>query len=156
MMQGMVIDMNDEHLHTLAQLQAFLDGTIEVDLAVAADERYDFIARTVRRFGYARLKRADKALVLRFLERVSGYSRQQICRLAKRGCERAQLTKRYRGSRTSFARTYTNADVLLLAHTDTLHGTLSGLATKKLMERAFSIFGETRYQRLAAISVAHL
>ncbi len=46
--------------------------------------------------------------------------------------------------------------MLLLAHTDTLHGTLSGLATKKLMERAFSIFGEARYQHLAAISVAHL
>ncbi len=48
MMRGMVIDMNDEQLHTLAQLQALLDGTIEVDFAVAADERYDFIARTVR------------------------------------------------------------------------------------------------------------
>jgi len=46
--------------------------------------------------------------------------------------------------------------VLLLAHTDTLHGTLSGLATKKLMERAFLIFGEIRYQRLATISVGHL
>ena len=156
MMQGMVIDMNDEQLHTLAQLQAFLDGTIAVDFAVAADERYDFIARTVRRFGYARLKRADKALVLRFVERVSGYSRQQICRLVKRGCEPRQLIKGYQGSRTSFARTYTPADVLLLAHTDALHDTLSGLATKKLMERALLIFGEARYQRLAAISVAHL
>jgi transposase InsO family protein len=46
--------------------------------------------------------------------------------------------------------------VLLLAHTDTLHGTLSGLATKKLMERAYGIFGDARYQRLATISVAHL
>ncbi len=156
MMRGMVIDMNDEQLHTLAQIQAFLDGTIEVDFAVAADERYDFIARTVRRFGHGRLRRADKAVVLRSLERVSGYSRQQISRLVKRGSERRPLIKRYRGSRTSFARTYTSADVLLLAHTDTLHGTLSGLATKKLMERAFSIFGEARYQRLAAISVAHL
>ena len=61
MMRGMVIDMNDEQLHTLAQLQAFLDGTVAVDFAVAAEERYDFIARTVRRFGYRRLKRADKA-----------------------------------------------------------------------------------------------
>ncbi len=148
--------MNDEQLHTLAQLQAFLDGTITVDFAVAADERYDFIGRTVRRFGYSRLKRVDKAVVLRFLERVSGYSRQQISRLVKRGCDRRQLIKRYQGSRTSFARTYTGSDVLLLAHTDTLHGTLSGLATKKLMERAFLIFGETRYQRLATISVAHL
>ncbi len=32
--------------------------------------------------------------------------------------------------------------MLLLAHTDTLHGTLSGLATKKLMERAYGIFGD--------------
>ena len=143
--------MNDEQMHTLAQLQAFLDGTTAVDFAVATDERYDFIARTVRRFGYGRLKRADKAIVLRFLERVSGYSRQQITRLVKRGCERRQLIKRYKGSRTSFARAYTGADVLLLAHTDALHGTLSGLATKKLMERAFFIFGDARYQRLATI-----
>jgi len=152
----MVIDMNDEQLHTLAQMQAFLDGTVAVDFAVALEERYGFIARTVRRFGYAGLKRAQKAVVLRFLERVSGYSRQQLTRLVKRGCEAGRLIKAYRGSRTSFARTYTSADVLLLAHTDNLHGTLSGLATKKLMERAFELFGEARYARLARISVAHL
>ena len=156
MMRGMVIDMNDEQLHTLAELQAFLDGTVAVDFAVVADARYDFIARTVRRFGYGRLKRADKGVVLRFLERVSGYSRQQLTRLVKRGAERRPLIKRYRASRTSFARTYTSADVLLLAHTDTLHGTLSGLATKKLMERAYDMFGDARYERLATISVAHL
>ena len=49
MMRGMVIDMNDEQLHTLAELRAFLDGTVAVDFAVAAAARYDFIARTVRR-----------------------------------------------------------------------------------------------------------
>ena len=156
MMQGMVIDMNDEQLHTLADLQAFLDGTVSLDFTVAAEERYEFIARTVRRFGYARLKRADKAVILRFLERVSGYSRQQLARLVKRVGERSPLVKRYHGSRTSFARTYTGADVRLLAQTDTLHGTLSGLATKKLMERAHGLFGDARYERLATISVAHL
>jgi transposase InsO family protein len=156
MMRGMVIDMDDEQLRTLVDLQGFLDGTVAMDFTVVADERYEFIARTVRRFDYARLKRADKAVVLRFLERVSGYSRQQLTRLVKRGCERPQLVKRYRGSRTSFARIYTGADVLLLAHTDTLHGTLSGLATKKLMERAYGLFGDARYQRMATISVAHL
>jgi transposase InsO family protein len=77
-------------------------------------------------------------------------------RLVKRGAERAPLRKRYRGSRTSFASVYTLADVLLLAQTDSLHGTLSGPATKKLMERAFRLFGDTRYERLASISVAHL
>lgn len=28
MLRSMVIDMNDEQLHTLAQMQAFLDGTV--------------------------------------------------------------------------------------------------------------------------------
>ena len=92
----MVINMNDEQLHTLADLQAFLTGTVAMDFTVTADQRYEFIARTVRRFGYARLKRADKAVVLRFLERVSGYSRQQLTRLVKRGCERRKLVKRSR------------------------------------------------------------
>jgi transposase InsO family protein len=156
MMEYMVIDMNDKQLATLAQLQAFLDGTTPVDFAVAAEERYDFIARILERFGYRLLPRAGKGVVLRFLERVSGYSRQQLTRLVKRGAERRPLIKRYCASRTSFARTYTSADVRLLAQTDTLHSTLSGLATKKLMERAFAIFGDVRYQRLAVISVAHL
>jgi hypothetical protein len=42
MMRGMVIDMNDEQLDTLAWLQAFLDGTAAVDFAVAADERFGY------------------------------------------------------------------------------------------------------------------
>lgn len=155
-MQGMVIQMNDQQLHTLAQLQAFLDGTAAIDFSVRAEKRYDFIARIVGRFRYSRLKRVEKAIVLRFLERTSGYSRQQITRLVKRGAERGPLIKRYHGSRTSFAGTYTRADVLLLGHTDALHGTLSGLATKKLMERAWRLFGDPRYERLARISVAHL
>ena len=161
-MQGMVIDMNDAQLHTLDQLRAFLDGTVAVALgqplgfSVAADERYDFIARIVHRFGYVRLRRADKGVVLRFLGRVSGYSRAQLTRLVERGRKPAPLAKQYPAQRIGFTRTYTDADVRLLAHTDTLHGTLSGPATKKLMERAFEVFGEPRYERLATISVAHL
>jgi transposase InsO family protein len=152
----MVIDMNDQQLATLAQVKAFLAGTTAVDFAVATEERYDFIARTLRRFGYRLLPRADKGVVLRFLERVSGYSRQQLTRLVKRGAERRPLVKRYCASRTSFACTYTSADVRLLAQTDRWHSTLSGLATKKLMERAYGIFGDAHYERLATISVAHL
>ena len=156
MMRGMVIDMNDAQLHTLDRLRAFLEGTLAVDFSVAANERYDFITRTLRRFGYARLRRADKSVVLRFLARVSGYSRQQLTRLVGRGRKPGPLVKRYRAERKGFTRTYTDADVRLLAHTDTLHGTLSGPATKKLMERALEVFGERDYERLGSISVAHL
>jgi hypothetical protein len=51
MMRGMVIEMNDEQLSTLADLQGFLNGTVTMDFAVASEERYAFIARTVKRFG---------------------------------------------------------------------------------------------------------
>jgi hypothetical protein len=34
----MVIDMNDAQLHTLADLKAFLDGTVALDFTVVADE----------------------------------------------------------------------------------------------------------------------
>jgi hypothetical protein len=47
----------------------------------------------VRRFGYQRLKRRDKGVVLRFLERVSGYSRQQLTRLVGRAGAPAPLAK---------------------------------------------------------------
>ena len=155
-MQGMVIDMNDAQLQTLDQVRAFLKGTAPLGFSVATDERYEFVTRTVRRFGYSRLKRADKGVVLRFLARVSGYSRQQLSRLVQRAGARAPLVKRYRASRSSFARHYTAADVRLLAEIDALHGTLSGPATKKLMERACHVFDDARYERLALISVAHL
>jgi transposase InsO family protein len=46
--------------------------------------------------------------------------------------------------------------VALLAELDALHGTLSGPATKCLMQRAATLFADSRYERLATISVAHL
>ena len=61
MMRSIVIDMNDEPLHTLAQMQVFLDGTETIEFSVAVEERYGFIARTVRRLTYAHLKRAYNA-----------------------------------------------------------------------------------------------
>ena len=96
MMRGMVIDMNDEQLHTLAEPQAFLDGTVTVAFAVAAEARYAFIARIVRRFGYGRLKRTEKAVVLRFLERVSGCSRNVSSSLRHHRKIISRVLRRYR------------------------------------------------------------
>ena len=53
-------------------------------------------------------------------------------------------------------RKFTDADIALLAETDSLRGGLSGPATRHLMARAVEVFGDTRYERLATISVAHL
>src|SRR6202012_3358540 len=58
--------------------------------------------------------------------------------------------------RTRFATRYTAADVNLLAYVDKAHGNLSGPATRRILEREHSEYGQAAYVRLASISVAHL
>ena len=84
------------------------------------------------------------------------YSRQQGTRLVKRARRGGVLAKRYAAPTPGSARKFWSSDVALLAETDALHGTLSGPATRCLMERAVAVFGDTRYERLSTISVAHL
>jgi len=74
----------------------------------------------LRRFGCGRLKRGDKGIVLRYLERTTGYSRQQMTRLVQRYESGAPMAKRYHAPDHGFERVYTELDVALLAHTDTL------------------------------------
>ena len=154
----MVIDMNESQLSTVAQLRAFLNGTLEVQFCALSNDarRYGFVSAVLGRFAYACLGRADKGVVLRYLQRTTGYSRQQLTRLVRRFLDCATLAKRYRSPQRGFARKFTPADVALLAHTDALHGTLSGPATKQLMQRAYALYGDTRYRRLAGLSVSHL
>ena len=54
--------------------------------------------------------------------------------------------------RYGFLRRFTTTDMAAPADMDALHGTVSGLATKKLMERAFLVFTDARFERLAEIS----
>lgn len=116
----MVIDMNETRLKTVAQLRAFLNGTLEVKFqSISSDaERYGFIAAVLNRFAYRRLGRDDKGTVLRYIERTTGYSRQQLTRLVRRFLDCASLAKRYRAPAQGFARRFTGADVTLLAQTD--------------------------------------
>ena len=155
-MRGMVINMEEAKLQTLEQIKAFLDGTSEVAFRVPKEDRNPFVERVLKRFGYAPHGRADKGVLLRYIERMTGLSRQQVTRLVGRYRKDGKLSKRPRTPKQGFTYRYTAADVALLAETDVLHSTLSGPATKKLMERAYQVFGDPRYERLADISVSHL
>ena len=148
--------MNDDHLKTLAQVRAFLDGTQTVEFSLhSKTERYDFVRRSLIRFAYHTLSKPDKGLLLSFMSHVSGYSRIQVKRLTKTWLEKGELQPRSSAG-NGFTCKYTDVDRRLLAKLDELHGTLSGPATKKLCERAWLLFNLSAYQRLAGISVSHL
>lgn len=156
MMQGMVINMEEAKLQTLAQIKAFLDGTAEVAFCVSKAERNAFIERTLNRIGYASHGRSGRGVLLRYIERMTGLSRQQVTRLVRQYRKDGKLSKRQVAPKHGFVRRFTATDVALLAEMDALHNTLSGPATKKLMERAHQVFHDDRFERLASISVSHL
>jgi hypothetical protein len=153
----MIVTLETHRLQTLDQVQAFLDGSAALTLAVAErPAAYAWMAETLRRFGYARLHRQARGLLLRYLAKVSGLSRQQVTRLVAQWRASGRITDRRGPPAAPFARRYTRADIALLAEVDALHGTLSGPATRKLCERAYRVFADARFERLAGISNGHL
>lgn len=148
--------MNIKRLQTLQQIEDFLHGSSALEPALATQvERYQWIEQTLRHFRYASRTKAEKGLLIAYLCRISGYSRQQITRLIRRYRDRGKLVWNVSPAK-GFVSRYTPEDLRLLAEVDSLHDTPSGPAVKKICERAWKRFGDQRYERLAGISVAHL
>jgi len=148
--------MNDEKLVTVEQVKRFLAGSEALTFAgVSIEERYSWIESILVRFTYQRLNRDEKGIIRQYLEKVSGYSRAQVCRLIRQfkqdGRVRKADCKRHR-----FPTKYTQKDIALLARTDDLHDYLSGPATKKIMEREWIVYGHMDFKTISQISVAHL
>ena len=146
-----------DDLRSIDPLRDFLEGTQDVAFAVLTgkDERYRWMQQTLIKFRYRRLSKADKGIVIRYLMKMSGYSRQQATRLIGQYIDCGQLRRRQCTVR-GFHRRYTDEDVALLVEVDGLHDTPNGLAVKKLCERAWRVHGDLRYCRLAQISVSHI
>ena len=138
--------MNIEDLTTINQVIAFLEGTQRVAFEVAddRDSRYRWVQRTLVKFHYLSLSRPDKGVLIRYLMKISGYSRQQITRLIKQYRDTGRLVRQQR-TVNGFSRRFTAADIRLLAAMDERHNTPNGLTMKKLCERAYTMYGQAEY-----------
>lgn len=117
--------MEEAKLQTLAQIKAFLDGASEVTFRVSKEERNQFIERVFKRFGHASYGRVEKGVLLRYIERMTGLSRQQVTRLVRQYRKDGKLSKHPQrvAPKNGFTRRYTVADVAFLAEMDVLHNT---------------------------------
>ena len=148
--------MNDAQLETLDQVRQFLEGTEAISFQIESkDARYRWLQHTLVKFRYLQLSKTDKGLITRYIRKMTGYSPAQVKRLIRQYRKTGRLVRKQRTNQ-GFQLKYTREDKLLLAALDERHNTLSGPATKKLCERAYQVFSETEYQRLAGISIAHL
>jgi transposase InsO family protein len=141
---------------SLGQIRAFLEASEEVQFeGEKREEIYGWISQTLQVHSYGKLRRAERGLLRSYIAKLTGLSRAQVTRLIglylKGGEVKVSKYKRHR-----FTASYTRADIELLAAVDEAHDTLSGPATRRILERECAEYGKKEYQRLAGISVAHL
>jgi len=149
--------MKADELCSIEQLTEFLSGTQDVVFTVEndVDAVYKWIQSTLVKFRYLTLRKPEKGVVIQYIIKITGYSRQQITRLNKQYRECGILSRR-QSTKSGFHQKYTGQDINLLVKLDELHDTISGPATKKLCERAVKLYGQQEYERLSNISVSHL
>jgi len=141
---------------SLEAIGRFVTASEEVQFeAEDRAEVYGWVEQVLVGQQYAQLGKATRGLVRRYIEKMTGLSRAQVTRLIARytASGRVPVTV-YR--RRRFTQLYTRADIELLASVDEAHETLSGPATRRILEREVQLYGKQEYARLAAISVAHL
>ena len=149
----MVLLADTDNRRTLEEVAAFVAGHAAADIArPSRAAAYLHIGPVLARFAYWKQGRKAQGLLRRYPLLVPGLSESQLTRLVARYLAEGVVEDRRRG----FRRTYPPEDIALLAETDGLHGTLSGPATRQILERAFKVFGDPRYERLAGLSSGHL
>jgi hypothetical protein len=152
----LIVKMQAGESMSLAQIQAFLESSEEVEFKAGnKEDLYEWVNQTLRQLEYGKLKRSGRGLVRRYVAKMTGLSRAQTTRLVgmyMRG--EAVRPKPYR--RRRFVERYTRADAELLATVDEAHDTISGPATQKILQRAHYEFQDGQYTRLAELSVAQL
>ncbi len=146
-----------EELKTIDQLSQFLDGTQSVlfQMNSTKKERYDWMRHELARFDYMQLRKKDKGVVIRYLIKVSGYSRQQVTRLICQYRKTGHIIFQHTNV-PSFQRKYNKDDIRLIARMDERYDTPCGPALKKLCERAYQVFNEEKFEHLSTISVSHI
>jgi hypothetical protein len=148
--------MDDSEATSLEQIEAFLAGSGGVRFAgQRREEVYVWTERTLVLHQYSDLRKREKGLLRRYVARMTGLSRAQVARLIANYADTGRI-RAAKYQRTKFATRYTKADVELLAYVDKSHSNLSGPATKRILERENSEYGQSVYERLADISVAQI
>jgi hypothetical protein len=141
---------------SLEEIRRLLEASEGIRFAgVKRAQVYSWIELVLCEQEYGRQGKASRGLLRRYIEKITGKSRAQVTRLIGHYMANGRVDARaYRRHR--FAARYTMDDVDLLASVDEAHETLSGPATRRILEREYQQYGKQEYARLASISVSHL
>jgi transposase InsO family protein len=152
----LIIGMQDGEKLSLEQIRAFLEASEEIQFeGKRRQEVYDWITRLLHQHGYRLQGKVVRGLLRRYVMKMTGLSRAQVTRLIARYLEHSEVKESSRRQHR-FPSRFTQADLELLARVDEAHETMSGPATRKILEREWEIYKHPEYERLATVSVAHI
>jgi len=152
----MTITMLNPTALSLAEIKEFVQVPAGVSFkSQSRSERNHWIENILRQHKYLKALKPDKTAIRKYVQLMTGLSRQQLTRLIaeyrKRGTLALKACQRYK-----FPKIYDLAEVALLADVDNAHNCLSGPATKKIIKEDYELFGKIKYGKLKDLSVSHL
>ena len=80
-------------MDNIADMVRFLNGSEKISFAeknTKGIETYQWIEKTLVTFSYLLLKKRDRGLVKKYIQKITGYSRSQVTRLINPICEKRQ------------------------------------------------------------------
>jgi len=138
------------------QIREFLKSSRPIEFGgCGRNEKYAWVERVLGAQNYGALGKGERGVVRAYVEKVTGMSVSQTTRLIRGFLDSGEV-RIAPYQRHGFPARYRVEDIALLAEVDRVHERLSGPATRRILQRECEQFGNTQFERLAQISVAHL
>jgi len=150
--------MREDKLDTLDDIACFLQAKAypSVELIGSKEAVYTWLEKTLVHFRYMWLDKKDKGLVLRYIEHITGYSRQHVSKLVCAYIKTGHIRVKSRCRKQGFQVKYGREDIAALAEVDQAMDGVSGTTVKALCQREFEVYNNTKFKGIAGISVSHL
>ena len=146
---GVIISMENAEKLSREQIEGLLEASQEIQFkGKDRGEMYRWITRTLSQQRYREQGKPMRGLLLRYVSKLTGRSRTQVTRLVSQYMKDSEV-KQAVYQRHRFASRFTRGDLEMLARVDEAHETMSGPATKRILNREYEQYQHAEYERLA-------
>jgi transposase InsO family protein len=152
----MVIKMDDSRIDSLQLVNEFNNSNDSCSFKIEDKaDAYNWIQKKLVQFSYITLCKKEKGLIRLYLQKITGYSQQQLTRLIAKYIKTGKVTlKPY--IRFNPKIKYSKKDIDLIAKTDRLHNNPSGPSLVATLKRMLEVYKDKLFVNVALISVSYI
>lgn len=145
--------MDTPSFNTIKQLNSIKNQDLRV-IYTNKKDKYDWIKGFLDKIRYKKLIKSEKKTIISFLNQVLPDESSHIYHLISKYLRGKLYAKEYLKKNPHYR--YTIYDIKLLSEVDIAHKRLNNKATKRIIWRQYSKYGDKRFENLKNISPAHI